>query len=461
MQLLAAIIDEKSAPLLREIDPEVLLTLQEEKEAFRYLRRHFENHKVIPSHETLRDNTGIVLPNVEEPASYYMQRCRERALSNFVKEPYSRLQDALQNPRTTITLMDKAIDDLNRYRLRFLQAGSGIETSDHLLNEVRRQAHERRMAGDVLRGITTGFDELDRAMDGYNGGDLAVWVGRPGRSKSWLLLRQAHSAWMNGYRPMYISMEMGGIQNMRRLVGIHSGINPTFIKRGQIQTLARPNFERAIDELLEQNPLHMLTANFSRTVDQIANYAEEYKPHVIYIDAGYLLTPRKKRYGSSGRRETISDVIEELKELGANLGIPIVITVQFNREAERRRRSDSGGLNPIAHLSLAEIGETDVIGQTASHVFGIEYPPEPLPRDSHRVFGILKGREGESGWWLMKFMETQFSPVSLPLVPRTDPVYEMIAEYARQHGGNEGGRRNPRNVPPAERTALMRANSNA
>ena len=428
--------------------------------AYAYVRSHFDQFNVIPSIDVVANNTGIVLPDVDQPVAYYQRRVRQRAMHNNIMDPYNRLQEAFQTPQSSMGEIEQAIEDLYREKGRFAGTGGGIETTDGLIDQVRADFNERFMNTSAIRGITTGYPELDVNMDGYGGGDLAVWVGRPGRSKSWLLLKQAHAAWTAGYKPLYVSMEMGGVQNMRRLIGIHSGINPTYIKRGTLSTLARPILDRALEELLERRPMHMVTANFSRTVDQIATFAEEYQPDIIYIDAGYLLSPKKKRYGSGGRRETISDVIEELKELGTNLGIPIVITVQFNRQAEHRRRSgtvSAANFDPLAHLSLAEIGETDVIGQTASHVFGIEYPPAPLQRDAFRCFGILKGREGESGWWLTRFLPTQFSPVNLDMIPRTDPVYQTVLRAAMEAGGD--GRRDGRGADPAQRTQMMRINS--
>lgn len=454
MLLLSAIVANVQMNAFRSIDPELLLQGREELRVHSFIQQHHDQYRVVPNAEVIADNTGIILPEVSQPVDYYMTRVQERAMFNNISEPYNRLQDALSNPRKRMDDMKNAIDELGRVKARFIDAGRGIETSDHLIAEVVRLSEERRMSGGIVQGITTGYEELDLTMDGYNNEDLVVWVGRPGRSKSWVLLKQAHAAWTAGYKPLYVSMEMGGVQNMRRIIGIHSGINPTFIKRGQIQTLARPFFDRAVHELLEQRPLHMVTANFSRTVDQIASFIEQYTPDIVFIDAGYLLSPRKKRYGSSGRRETISDVIEELKELAANSGIPFVITVQFNRQAEHRRRAGSGeSFNPIAHLSLAEIGETDVIGQTATHVLGIEFPPDPLGRDDYRCFGFLKGREGESGWWLTRFIPTQHSVVDLSLVPRTDPIYEAVRRHASRNRNNDGPA-----IDPHRRTALMRIN---
>ena len=374
-------------------------------------------------------------------------------MSRAIEAPFSDLAEGLQSPRSKMNQIEAAIDDLYEAKTRLLMAGTGIETTTSLVDGVLQSIAARQMTGSAVSGITTGYLDVDEEMDGYNKDDLAVWVGRPGRAKSWLLLKQTHAAWCAGFKPLYVSMEMGGEQNMRRLIAIQSGINPTFIKRGRIGTQSMQVLRNATDELLRLRPMHMVTANFSRTVDQIANFIEQYEPDICYIDAGYLLSPRKKRYGSSGRRETISDVIEELKELGSNFGIPIVITVQFNRNAEQRRRGSnarrrdgqSEQINPIGHLSLAEIGETDVIGQAASHVFGIEFPPYPLHPNAYRVFGFLKGREGESGWWLTRFMQAQYSPVNLDLVPRSDPIYQQIM----QGGGNARSR------PAGQRSAAM------
>jgi replicative DNA helicase len=458
MQLLGAIIKNVQVRDFRDIDPDLILESGVERRVYDFIRRHHDTHRVLPDAEVIGENTGVVLPDTDQPVSYYMQRTRQRALFNQLATengPYNRLQEALASPRTRMREMQDAIDEMYRVKMRFIDAGTGIETSDYLLGEVSRLAMEARMSDGTLSGITTGYEPVDQEMGGYNPGDLVVWVGRPGRSKSWKLLKQCHAAWNAGYKPLYISMEMGGVQNMRRLLGIHTGINPTHMKRGTIQTLALPYLERGIAELLEKRPLHMVTANFSRTVDQVANFIDEYTPDICYIDAGYLLSPRKKRYGSSGRRETISDVIEELKELSANSNIPFVITVQFNRQAEHRRRAGSGeSFNPIAHLSLAEIGETDVIGQVATHVLGIEYPPPPLDQHRYRCFGFLKGREGESGWWLTNFIQSQSSPVDLSIIPRDDPVYEIIRQHAQRNRQETDGRR----VDPAHRSALMRIN---
>lgn len=461
---LASVLHHRTVSALRDVtEPETMFRSPADREptteerVYNFIRRHHDEYQTLPTRAIIRDNMGLTLPKVDsaQPPSYYLRRLRERAMYRHVMPSYNRLQEAMQNPRTATSMLDEAIDELYVIRNRLLNAGTGIELSTSIIEEVQRLSREASLSGGLLRGITTGYSELDATMDGYNAEDLVVWVGRPGRGKSWFLLKQAHAAWTAGYKPLYVSMEMGAVQNMRRILGIHTRVNPTRIKRGHIGTPARALFDAKLNELLELRPLHMVTANFSRTVDQIANFVEEHTPDIVFIDAGYLLSPRKKRYGSSGRRETISDVIEELKELAANAGIPFVITVQFNRNAEQRRRGsdtrrregENSDYNPISHLSLAEIGETDVIGQAASHVLGIEYPPFPIPNNAYRVFGFLKGREGESGWWVTRYPQDQNSPVDLSIVNRDDPVYREII--------SGGGRTSARGLPPGQRSAAL------
>jgi replicative DNA helicase len=460
MLYLARMIEDQSTQGLRDIDPALHMQKGHEEQAYEFINQFYRDHRSLPSIEVIANDTGVVLPTAPMPLTYYFERVKGRALYSHLTKPLGDLNEFAENPQQNIDKIQETIDAIYTIRTRFNTAGGGVELSDSLAERVMQQSIARRTTSGSLLGVTTGYDPLDEAMDGYQNGDLVVWVARPGRAKSWLLLKQCYSAWAAGHKPLYISNEMGGEQNMRRLIGIHSGINPNFIKRGRIQTGALPYFNRAIEELMRLRPFPMVTANFSRTVDQIASFVEQHNPDIVFIDAGYLLSPKKKRFGSGGRRETISDVVEELKELAANINRPIVITVQFNRSAEHRRRGSSGGGNPISHLSLAEIGETDVIGQAATHVIGLEFPPAPLERDAYRVFGFLKGREGESGWWLTNFMPTPYSTVDLSIVPFNDRAYELIREAQAQaeSGGRRRGYRSLEEIPPEERTSLMRIN---
>jgi archaellum biogenesis ATPase FlaH len=448
INLLLAILKEKSRSRLLEIPSDFLRTDQETK-LYAFIRRHLTQHDKFPALATVRKRFGISgLP--KEPSSFYHDEAARRAFYNLVREPYAKLGESFQGAESDIDAMLGLIDQLSSVRRRFMPEVGGVDDSTNLLDQVL-QEFEDASTYHGLRGVTTGWDEVDEVTGGYQPSDLVIWVGRPGRGKSWLLLQQCYSAWKADNRVLYISMEMEGKQSMRRMVGLHSRINPNLIRTGTVSTQSQPLVRRAIEEMKEINPLYMVTANFERTVTQVASYIEKYDPDIIYLDATYLLQPEKKRYGSSGRREAISDVIEEIKKLAADCKRPIIGTVQFNRNAEQRRRSrtqDSEGsrerINPVAHLGLDVIGETDVISQSASHVLGIDLGLAPYQKGT-RAFGFLKGREGEDGYWYCNYPETRTAPIDLSLLSWDDPRIEVMERPAARNNSRDSNQppRNP------------------
>lgn len=213
----------------------------------------------------------------------------------------------------------------------------------------------------------------------------------------------------------------------------------------------------------EMTALDMVTANFNRSTSQLESLIEQFDPDVVYTDAAYLFKPEQKRAGSGSRRESIGDVIEELKRITSDAKKPVVGTVQFNRHAEERRRGAAArrreeatedgeeaaprAFNPIAHLDLDVIGETDVIGQSVSHAIAMDFAPDPFSREM-RAFGFIKGREGEDGSWLCNYPRTQSDRINMDIVPMDDPRIEIMRRPAARVA------RRPNNAPPANPNML-------
>ena len=455
ISLLLSIVKEKSRSRLMDIPSEFLRT-DDERRLYDFVRRHVTQHSKFPTLTTLRRRFDVQ-GYPKEPVSYYYEEAQRRAFYNLIRDPYSRLGESFKGAQSDIPAMLDIIDEIAGIRRRFAPETTGIEDSRALLAQVLHE-FEDSSTYHGLRGVTTGWDEVDDVTGGYQPSDHIVWVGRPGRGKSWLLLYQCYNAWRAGHRVLYISNEMEGRASMRRMVGIHSRINPNMIRTGTVSTGSQDHVRRAIQEMNEMQPLYMVTANFDRSVPQVESYIDQFGPDICYIDAGYLLKPQTKRYGSSGRRETISDVAEELKKCASDNRLPLVSTMQFNRQAEDRRRAASRRnnddpsrppqrINPIAHLGVEVIGETDVVGQSASHVFGMDLAPHPFEK-SIRVFGVLKGREGEDGSWYCNYPENRTAPIDLSLLSFDDPRIEIMERPQARSS------RNRENAPPANPNML-------
>lgn len=463
INLILAITKEKSRARLLDI-PTDFLSTDHERRLYDFVRRHVNQHNKFPSIQTIRRRfaSRFEAKYPPEPSSYYREETERRTAYTMLRDPYARFTEAMQGSNTDFALVNGIIDEMAAIRRRF---GGGGGTEDHrtLIDRVA-QEFEEALTYHGIRGVHTGYPEMDEVTGGWQPEDLVMIIGRPARGKSWLLLQQAFRAWQHGHKVLWLSNEMGGLQSMRRMIGLYTGINPNLIRRGEIGTLAQDNFRRQLDEMREMTPLDMVTANFDRSTSQLEAYIEQFDPDAVYTDAAYLFKPERKRSGSGSRRETIGDVVEELKRITADAKKPIVGTVQFNRQAEDRRRganarrreeaqSEDGEeaaprpFNPIAHLDLDVIGETDVIGQSVSHAIGMDFAPDPFSREM-RAFGFLKGREGEDGSWLCNYPRTQSDRINMDIVPMDDPRIEILRRPAARTA------RRPNNAPPANPNML-------
>lgn len=416
IELLSVLRRTGSTSLLREV-PEDFFIEKDERDAYIWLREYVQEHSSFPQASTFKRETGITTVKVKEPVDYYVNKARQRALFYAISNQMSELQEAIADKDP-----DRAADiaqGIALTRNTLSTQTTGVTSLQTAMAEVFDD-HDSTRWQPLLRGVPSGWSALDAVTDGWQNGDLVTFVGRPGTGKTYVMLKNAHSAWMAGKSVLFVSMEMTTTQIARRFLGIDSGINPHQIRRG-LSTDIEQQLRLSCNESMSKDgvPFHLIAGNFKKSVDAVEAAAYELRPDIIFVDASYLLSPRKKRSGSSGRRESVSDVIEELGSLAKSIDRPILNSVQFNRQAVRGSVSapGAGNANPLSHLGLHKIGETDVVGQVSSIVIGIELYEPPNEYD-RRYLGVLKGREGEFGHWVINY---KFTPtVDFSLYTDTD-----------------------------------------
>ena len=437
IKLLSALRKSNSVSALAETNIALFIE-EDELVAFQWMRQYVVDHGAFPSVLTFRQHTGIATVTTNEPLSYYVEEGFKRALYMHMRGPMGDAYECMKdrNAAEALALMQQMCRSVNDLRAR----ETGRISLDAALAEAEAEYMEARMSFG-LRGITTGWDYVDGITAGWQNSDLISLVARPGRGKTYYLLWMAYHAWLSGRRALFVSMEITAAQLARRLIGIHSRINPDFIRRGRLDSFGETRFIGSIRDMqgqggTERPPFDIIIGDFNKSVDVVRALAQELTPDIIYVDASYLLLPEPGRRFSS-RREAVADVIGDMKRLQMSINRPVVQTLQFNREAvrapaRRSRRDDAertlGGAeqeaqaNPISHLSVEKIAETDMVGQASSIVIGLENHATDHAR---RYMGFLKGREGESGWWNLNY---NFNPVDFSYRERDDqrPVADSV-----------------------------------
>lgn len=410
MLLLSALRKAKSKAAVLET-PVAFFEEGQERNAYIWLREYVSTHNAFPTARTFERETGVTATITSEPLSYYLDDARKKALFESLMQPFAQIRRAMesQDPDGAIRIMQEA--QVAASALNHRQ--EGLITFAQSMQLVRDDYDIARRAMGSLRGIPTGWDFIDSQTQGWQNSNVYTIVGRPKRGKSQLALHSAMTARANGFSVLFLSMEMGVLELAQRAYGLQHKTNPRLIRSGQLSSYQQGIFYNNLDALMgeEEVPFYWLAGNFKKTMPALEAAIYETEPDLIVADASYLIKPAPGQTKFGGRREQIADVIEQQGGLSKKVDRPFLQTVQFNRTASQPKRGDSESdrSNPIGHLDLSKIGETDTVGQVSSAVIGVELG-EPPNAHRERYAGFLAGRNGEEGWMKINY---NFQPVDL------------------------------------------------
>ncbi len=415
-ELLSAILKRKDRSALNRVK-ESQFGSKEEVDAYRNLLRYVTRHNAFPSRVIFQRRIGFEPVTVTEPVSFYLDEFEKRAKWNAARKNFRDLSDAMAT--RDVDTIERLLETMNlSVRSMRYDTADGIRMFDDIMDEVIHDFNQARFSGQIT-GIPCGWEAIDQQTWGYQPGDLISWVARLGRGKTMLLLKQALAASVANKRTLFVSPEMPDKQLVRRMIGMITGVNPRLISRGQLSNEVHARMIARLDEIRGTLPLQFMAGAVEKSMPRVRQACRDFDAEYCCGDAAYLIQPGKKRSGSGSRREVISDMADEAKDIATSLNIPFNISVQFNRTAVRPERSNSdegeqrsSNRDPLAHLDVHKIGETDVIAQNSSLVFVAELGDAPNQHSS-RYVGIKKGRDGDQGWWKINY---HFNPFNMDII---------------------------------------------
>lgn len=377
-QLLRALVDSGSRTAIRQIGPE--LFTDEERPAYDFLSRFYRQHGQIPSLEVLADN-GIRLIPASDPVSYYIDRCRQRAIGNVLQAEHPNFVHAFG--RRDIEQARVAIERMRLAYSTYRERENVV--SIHEARDLVAEDYQLAMTHPGLQGISTGWEFLDQKTSGFTPGDVWALVARPGKGKSYTMIWFALQAWLAGYSVLFVTMEMTVLQTARRMFSMFAGVNPRLVRRGQLDMYYEPQFRAALDDVVARPPFWFAAGNLEQSVSKVDAMVQEYEPDLVLADAAYLLEDEKNTSRSSAQ-EKLANVIKSIKAMALARNKPVVISVQLNREASKSRSKGKSDLDNIYG--------SDWIGQIASVVMTLGEGP-PGSEKTKRIYKVVKSREDE------------------------------------------------------------------
>ena len=291
---------------------------------------------------------------------HYGKIVKDQATKRSLMKAASTLLDlSLDEGLAASELLDKAesqVFSLTQKHLArtFTPVKDALAESFDRLDELHKQA-------EGLRGIPTGFRDIDDTLAGLQRSNLIILAARPGVGKTSLALNIAQNLTVKSKLPVgFFSLEMSKEELVDRLLVSQADIDAWRLKTGKLSEDDFTRLSNAMGELAEA-PLYI------DDTPALSILEMRTKARRLQVEAGvsllivdYLQLARSRQL--ENRVQEVSEITQGLKNLARELKIPVLAVSQLSRAVEQR-----GSKRP----QLADLRESGSIEQDADVVMFI------------------------------------------------------------------------------------------
>lgn len=318
-------------------------------------------------------------------------------LRSLIDTSHEITEAAYDESRDTTEVLDEA--EKNIYAI-------GNTTATHKFIPISEKVHEAwdRMEAlakkeDGIRGVPSGFAELDSLLSGFHPSDLVILAARPSVGKTSLALDIARNAAVRHNVPVGIfSLEMSSEQLIDRMLAAESFVNSWKLRTGQVKE--KEDFDRIRDALesLSKAPIYIddKPGNNILSMRAVARRLKREKGiGLLIVDYLQLMAPTSTK-ASDSLVQQVTEISRSLKSLARELNVPVIALSQLSRAVEQRggkpRLSDlrdSGSIEQDADVVMfVHRGEVQTEGGTENSGARTGYQAEIL---------VEKHRNGPTG----------------------------------------------------------------
>lgn len=285
---------------------------------------------------------------------------------------------------------------------------------DSLLTQAFERIDELHKKSGKLRGLSTGFIDLDKLLAGLQKSDLIILAARPSVGKTSLALDIARQAAIANKEGVGVfSLEMGKEQLVDRMLCAQAGVSLWKMRTGNLSDKDGDNDFAKIGEAmgkLAEAPIYIDDSG-SLSIMEIRAKCRRLQMEkglgLIIIDYLQLMEGRGK-YGDN-RVQEIAEISRGLKSIARELNVPILALAQLSRAVEATHPAipklshlrDSGSIEQDADIVMF------IYRKAADRGFNVEELPA---EDRHLAeLYIAKHRNGPTGKVNLFFDETTTS----------------------------------------------------
>jgi replicative DNA helicase len=289
---------------------------------------------------------------------------------------------------------------------------------DALLADAFERIDELHKKSGKLRGLTTGFPDIDKVLAGFQKSDLVILAARPSVGKTSFALDMARQAAIASKQGVALfSLEMSKEQLVDRMLCAQAGVSLWKMRTGNLSDKDDSNdFAKIGDAMgkLAEAPIYIDdsgTLSIMEIRAKCRRLQMEKGLGLIVIDYLQLMEGRGK-YGDN-RVQEIAEISRGLKSIARELNLPILALAQLSRAVEATHPA----IPKLSHLrdSGSIEQDADVVMFIYRKAADRGFDPNDLPEEEkHKAeIYIAKHRNGPTGKIDLFFDETTASFKSL------------------------------------------------
>lgn len=251
------------------------------------------------------------------------------------------------------------------------------------INEVKS-----RVLKDEMPGLSSGFHQLDKLIDGFEKGKVYIIGGRPCMGKEELILSIIRNIILEDIPALFFTTNHMKSDYVKRLLTIHCDIPTIRFQNGSLEAFEWDRLDRDFGSLF-YTPLFIhdsLDLPLNELIETAQNSIKDTKAKILFIDCLQMIDFEIETESIS---EKIAKVMHSLKKLACQIDVPIVVGSMMGRGIEFREGLE--GKRP----QLMDLSNSSYIEGLADVILMVHRPEyyciyqDDNGRDMHGLVEIL------------------------------------------------------------------------
>jgi replicative DNA helicase len=332
--------------------------------------------------------------------TYYAKIIRSKAILRRLIQTSTEIAARCYEEQDDI---DRLVDDAEQtiFEISHSKSNQAFQALSKIIPETFKKIEKLAEKKELITGVPTGYDDIDKITAGLQSSDLIILAGRPSMGKTALAMNIVQNASIFNKIPVGVfSLEMSKEQLGMRMLCSVSRVNSQELRTGFIRDTDWPKLARATG-ILSEAPIFIDDSPAISVLEMRAKSRRLKAEHNIGLVVVDYLQLMRGRSGAERREQEISEISRSLKAMAKELDLPVIALSQLNRSLESR---------PNKRPQLSDLRESGAIEQDADVICflyrdEVYNKSEDNPKRGIAEIIIGKQRNGPTGTVELTFID--------------------------------------------------------